>query len=87
MVLIEIFVIGITLASFPLCGLFLILYLSNYKKNEKKSKNKKAVSPSTDSDEPEVIFSLRPFLSPTNRYAGRPLSLWWNALIGNECKF
>ena len=36
MVLIEIFVIGITLASFPLCGLFLILYLSNYKKNEKK---------------------------------------------------
>ena len=29
---------------------------------KKKSKNKKAVSPSTDSDEPEVIFSLRPFL-------------------------
>ena len=59
MIFVEFFVITITVITFPLCGLFLILYIS-------RNAN---------------------YVASGNRYANRPLSLWWNALIENECKY
>jgi hypothetical protein len=99
MILVELFVVMMTLVSFPFCGLFLVLYLSSYKSiiknslcqklfyNTKSSDDKERVTGLGNLDKPKEIYSLRSFLSSTNRYAGHPLSLWWNALIGNECKY
>ena len=84
-----------TISTFPFCGLFLIIYLASYKKKSKSGKKKNLLlqvlyctcCQDKNGNTEGPVYSLRPFLSHTNRYAGNPLGLWWNALIDNECKY
>lgn len=103
MIFIELFVIAVTVTTFPFCGLFLAFFLSHNKiehddRNktkedaDKKMKRcqcwgKKNQSDKRNAEKQKSHSSLRIFLLYTNRYANRPLSLWWNALIQNECKY